>query len=51
VAPTRAEEGAGTLTTDRWQQLESLCHAALARPADALDKAHRQGIIHRDLKR
>ena len=33
MAPARAEEGAGTLTTDRWQQLESLCHAALARPA------------------
>jgi len=22
------------LTTDRWQRLESICHAALARPAE-----------------
>ena len=32
VAAAGAEEGARALTTGRWQQIESLCHAALARP-------------------
>jgi serine/threonine protein kinase len=34
VAAARAQEGWSGLTTDRWRRLESLCHAALARPAN-----------------
>ena len=34
MAAARADEGAAFLTTDRWQRLESICHAALARPAE-----------------
>jgi eukaryotic-like serine/threonine-protein kinase len=34
VAAARAQEGASGLTTERWRRLESLCHAALARPAN-----------------
>jgi serine/threonine protein kinase/Tol biopolymer transport system component len=33
VAATRAEKGRSRLITDRWGRIESLCHAALARPA------------------
>jgi serine/threonine protein kinase/Tol biopolymer transport system component len=34
VAAPRAEKGRSDLITDRWRQIESLCHAALARPAE-----------------
>jgi eukaryotic-like serine/threonine-protein kinase len=34
VATPRAEKGRNDLITDRWRRIESLCHAALARPAD-----------------
>lgn len=33
MAPPRAEKGRSPLTPDRWRRIESLCHAALARPA------------------
>jgi eukaryotic-like serine/threonine-protein kinase len=34
VAAPRAEKGRSHLITDRWRRIESLCHAALARPAE-----------------
>jgi len=34
VASPRAEKGRSRLITDRWGRIESLCHAALARPAE-----------------
>ncbi|HEX6314939.1 MAG TPA: serine/threonine-protein kinase, partial [Gemmatimonadaceae bacterium] len=34
MAATRAEKGRSHLITDRWGRIESLCHAALGRPAE-----------------